>query len=39
MDVFESAPAAALLGITFARKVQTLSQRILLIDSNFVVGL
>jgi hypothetical protein len=46
MDVFEPAPAAALLGVTFARRVQTptdASKRTSLIasliDSISVVGL
>ena len=42
MDVFESAPAAALLGVTFARQVRTPTDaltRASLIDSIPVVGL
>jgi len=39
MDVFESAPAAALLGVTFATRVQTPTNVLLLIDPISVVGL
>jgi len=39
MDVFESAPAAALLGVTFATQVQTPTDVLLLIDPISVVGL